>query len=349
MVTDLLSTHTYDWDICIDDECPVHYQGTVAGSMDDVGILLENLSSGRHKIMITPHGDPFPGWGNAFGHSLLAGTLSGSNSLENCKKIISVDAPLTTMAFAPKTTESTTSASYMFAFIFCYCQNLKTSVKIIDTYKLPATITDLSSFLCATHAISNAMIKEPIDLSGLAVWLNNNNSITDISSFLYQTHSGNTALEKPIDITPLAGWFSNNTSITTIEYFINSTYEDNIAMTAPVDLTPLRNWFAANRQINAETAFGYIHKNNPALKLTGQKIFPNWLKSMKNTNGNPIIIENQVYSVLYQAFYLDAAQTGDTGEPQFEDGSVLSSMGTPPSNIYTYTNRTGITVSSNWK
>jgi len=46
---------------------------------------------------------------------------------------------------------------------------------------------------------------------------------------------------------------------------------------------------------------------------------------------------------------MPSTKTGDTGEPRFEDGTVLSSIGAPSSNRQTFTNRFGIwAVNSNW-
>jgi hypothetical protein len=54
------------------------------------------------------------------------------------------------------------------------------------------------------------MDTEPVDLTPLAGWFSNNNSINGVSAFLYSTHYGNTALTEPVDITFLVGWFGEN-------------------------------------------------------------------------------------------------------------------------------------------
>jgi hypothetical protein len=122
-------------------------------------------------------------------------------------------------------------------------------------------------------------------------------------------------------------------------------------MKSPVSLMPLKNWFGANKEMQISYFYQIVHENNPALKLTGQTLFPNWIKTLKNTNGNsdpPHGILN-TGGTFYRTFNLDAAQTGDTGEPKFEDGSVLSSFGTGE-NLRTYTNRTGIApVNPGWQ
>jgi hypothetical protein len=114
-----------------------------------------------------------------------------------------------------------------------------------------------------------------------------------------------------LDLAPLAGWFNRNTSITNLSIFLYAT-----------------------------------HYNNSSLQLTGQTIFPNWIKTMKQDT-TPLLGVSNSFS---QMFYLSSSKADDTGEPKFEDGSVLSNLGTPNSNKWTYTGRNGISpTSTEWK
>jgi len=376
--------HTYDWDVYVDGilttDCP---SGNCTGTGSDYnapgvdGIALTGLSNGEHQIKILPHSSPTPGWGNAFGH----GGWGESNSSSNLNKLISIDAPLTTMAFSPKTTESTTNAERMFALMFNGCPNLTTPARIIDTYKLPNTVTILSKFLSFLHS-DNKSLTAPIDLSGLSGWLNKNNSITDLpsfmigvhydnfftnpinltpisgwfdanssitdlSQFLSEIHSQNPNLTHPIDLTPVSGWFVANNSITDLSNFISEIHYWNDDMTETIDLTPLSEWFSSNRSFSYLNRFLYeTHMNNPNLTLSGQMILPNWIKTA--TQGATSIWN--VLSTFYRTFYTSTTKNGDTGEPRFQDGTVLSSLGTPTTNNQAYTNRSGITpVNTNWK
>jgi hypothetical protein len=305
--------HDYDWDITVDGQPAAggdngRFQGT--GNKTSDGISLSNLSDGDHQIRITSHGSEEPGWGNAFGHYQTID--ANANSIANMGKLISIDAPLSTLAFAPKTTESTDSAAYMFAFLFYGCTNLTTPAVIRDNYKLPATITCLSGFLSYTHV-------------------------------------DNDSLKQPIDLTPLKDWFTNNTTITNLTHFLSNTHYDNNSLTAPIDLTPLKNWFSGNRQITVSHFLYNTHYNNNSLTLSGQTIFPNWVKTIA-TN-----IQN-VQGAFERTFYLNAEKTDDSAEPQFEDNTSLSSLGNPNSmgntSKETYTNRTSITslnIGDHWK
>jgi len=101
--------HEYNWDVFVDDQ-PITDCG---GGNNCVGsgwndLVISVPTTGAHQIKILPHDGPEPGWGNAF-------SMDYNNS---AIEIITIDAPLTTMAFAPKPSESTTDASYMFAYIF---------------------------------------------------------------------------------------------------------------------------------------------------------------------------------------------------------------------------------------
>jgi len=331
--------HTYDWDIFVDGQPITDCSGGnrctgVGGSNMDISI-----PSGQHQIKILPHNDPEPGWGNAF-------------TMDSIPEIVTLDAPLTTMAFAPKPSESTTSAAYMFHCTFCSTHNLTTTATIIDTYKLPETITDLAGFLSRIHGGNggNPILTSPINLSPLSGWLSNNNSITNLGDFLWETHGQNTNLASPIDLTPISGWFSNNTSITDLQYFLSQAHWGNTYLTSSIDLTPLSGWFSDNRDFNSASYFlASTHLDNPNLTLTGQTVLPNWIKTATQ-NGTPVW--NGTYT-FYQTFYLPSAQGGDTGEPKFQDGTVLSSIGEPNSARQTYTNRTGISPLNNangrWK
>jgi hypothetical protein len=301
--------HTYDWDISVDGGAEVHYSST---SNNLNGILLNDLPDGKYQIKISPHNKPDPGWGNAFGYYTYSS--DACNAVANKQKIISVDAPLTTLAFAPKTTEDPTNASFMFAYLFSFCTNLTTPIVIKNNYKLPETITSLSFFLFQTH-FNNPNLTNPIDLSSLSGWFNSNTSITDMIGFLADTHSGNTNLESPIDLSPLSGWFSADHSISSLMGFLNST-----------------------------------HYNNRNFILDGQAIFPNWIKTLKLDDGTPI---RNVDNAFYQTFSVNPEKAGDTDEPTFEDGTPLSSMGNPSTKKGTYSGRTGITndqeIDGNWK
>ena len=278
-VTGTASTHAYNWLVYVDGQpitsCGGNNNCTGTSSTSSTpganGIALAGLGSGAHQIKILPNGTPTPGWGNAFGHYI---TTTGANTTTNKYKFISIDAPLTTMAFAPKTTESTTNASYMFAYLFSGCTNLTAGAIIIDTYKLPGTTNDLSNFLRSIH-------------------------------------QDNTSLAVPVNLAQLPDWFSPNTSIANLASFL-----------------------------------GFAHYNNTSLVLSGQRIFPNWMKTM--TQGSTSIWN--AGTSFYQTFYVPSSKAGDTGEPRFMDGTVLSSIGQPSTNRQTYTNRSGITpVYTNWK
>ncbi|MDR1562182.1 MAG: hypothetical protein LBS54_03710 [Dysgonamonadaceae bacterium] len=125
------SPHPYNWNVSVDGDEAVNYDNST-GSND--GIALTGLEAGTHQICITPHACPFTaGWGNAFGH-IGYQTTGNANTAANKQKLISIDAPLTTMAFAPESTTAT-NASSMFAYMFYDCSNLTTGAKIADTYK----------------------------------------------------------------------------------------------------------------------------------------------------------------------------------------------------------------------
>jgi len=300
--------HAYDWLVYIDDVlinntiAPGCNNGNCTGTSGTTapnanGVALTGMSATTHQIKILPNGNPTPGWGNAFGYhgSITAGT---ANVAVNKQKLISLDAPLTTMAFAPKTTESTTTAIYMFANLFYSCTNLITSATIIDTYKLPNTITDLSYFLQNTHyGNNNTNFTSPIDLVGLSGWFDNNNSITNLSYFLQNTHAINSYLSTPINLTPLSGWFNNNNSIinlssflstthsgnsrltstivlpmwsfigvTDLSSFLYGTHSGNSQLTASISLTPISGWFNANNSITNLSGFlGNTHTSNTQL------------------------------------------------------------------------------------
>ena len=554
--------HTYDWDVYVDNalttDCP---SGNCTGTSNTAtapgvnGITLTGLSSGQHQIKIVPHAAPTPGWGNAFGHYFVTG--AGANTQLNKDKLISLDSPLTTMAFAPKTSESTANASNMFANIFTDCTNLTTPATFVDTYKLPGTITNLSYFLSRIHSgdtnlttsidltplsgwfdantsitnlsdfltqahIRNSLLtpinlaplsgwfnannsitnlsafltsshtsnnlstpidlaplagwfnantsitdlsyflqgshqsnanlstsidliplsgwfaantsvtnlsnflrfthagnnlSTPINLTPIANWFNANNSITNLSDFLTDSHYSNTNLNTPINLDPLSGWFNANTSITNLSNFLSSSHgsntnlntpinlaplsswfnantsitdlsgflsrshsnnnlstpinlaplsswfnantsitnlsnflgsihQSNTNLTAPVDLIPLANWFSSGRSFTSLGILSNAHYNNPNLTLSGQTIFPDWIKTATE-NGTPIW---NVDSVFLGTFRTESTKAGDTGEPKFQDGSVLSSLGTPTTNTRTYYDRSGITpVNPNWK
>ena len=243
--------HAYDWDIFVDDQPITDCNGTnnCVGFGGDDGIAISLPTTGQHQIKILPHDVPTPGWGNAFG--------SGENP-----EGITIDAPLTTMAFAPKPSESTTSADRMFIDVFYGWTNLTTPAVIIDTYKLPDTITDLNRFLFSAHG-ENTSLTDPVDLTGLAGWLSNNDSITDMSGFLEETHYGNTQLTTTVDLTPVSGWFHGNNSIEYLEDFLSGVHLANHELTAPINLAPLSGWFNNNTSIEELGGFlNATHSDN---------------------------------------------------------------------------------------
>jgi hypothetical protein len=305
--------HDYDWYVtvdglpttatnCTDGNC------TGTSAPNSVGIQLSGLSTDKdHQIRITPYGDEEPGWGNAFGYHYED---AGASANVNKQKLISIDAPLSTLAFAPKTTESTTSAACMFASMFNGCSNLTKPAVIRNNYKLPEMITDLSFFLAVIH--------------------NNNTSLT-----------------QPIDLTPLKDWFKGNSTIN-LSNFLFCTHLENASLMQPIDLTPLKDWFKGNSTINLSNFLYGTHADNTSLKLSGQIIFPNWVKTIKQGT-TPI----QNTDAFIATFSLLTPQGGDTGEPRFEDGTTLSSLGNPSTRKGTYEGRTYFTndasIGDNWK
>ncbi|MDR1563164.1 MAG: hypothetical protein LBS54_08830 [Dysgonamonadaceae bacterium] len=379
--------HAYDWNVSVDGGAAV--RKTRGTTTDHNGIALTIPKAGPHQIRITPYNSSEPGWGNAFGHAVSGGD---ANSTANKQKLISIDAPLTTKAFAPT---NTFDATGMFAWMFYNCTNLTTPAKIVDTYKLPETVTRLSNFLANMH-YGNSSLTSPIDLSGLEGWFSNNQKITQLSNFLGGTHSGNISddtkinLTSPIDLSPLSGWFNGNTSIEQLANFLANTHNNNTSLTSPINLSPLSGWFNGNTSITDLSSFLYYthcgntfltspidirplsgwfnenrsmtllssflsmtHHNNTSLILKGQKIFPNWIKTLKKTDATEIKDVEQAFS---RMFYLNSSQSGDTAEPEFEDSSdgktKLSDLGNPSGRKYTYQNRTVITnlgIGANWK
>jgi hypothetical protein len=273
--------HAYDWNVTVDGVPVTSSNATTStspcnngncvgtsgtGSTTSDGIALAGLSGGQHQIRITPHATAVPGWGNAFGHYNIGS--NGANATANKQKFIAIDASLTTGAFAPKTTESTANVSYMFANLFYGCSSLTTTATLMDTYKLPSSITGLSSFLYGIHG-GNSQLTNPIDLTPLSGWFNNNSSITNLSSFLYLTHSDNSQLTNPIDLTPLSDWFNNNSSITNLSYFLYGIHAGNSQLTNPIDLTPLTDWFNDNSSMISLNSFLHVtHSGNTSLTTT---------------------------------------------------------------------------------
>jgi hypothetical protein len=92
-----------------------------------------------------------------------------------------------------------------------------------------------------------------------------------------------------------------------------------------------------------------MHYGNSKLNLTGQKIFPNWIKTLK-VYGSSVVLASQAFQ---ETFLCGSAKSDDTAEPAFEDGTPLSSIGEPNNARNTYKNRTGITPQNNgnnyWK
>jgi len=335
-------THEYDWDIFVNNQPITDCNGSnycTGAGWDDITIT--NLPTGEHQIKILPHTEPEPGWGNAFGFYWGDGAVD----------IVAIDAPLTTMAFAPKPSQSTTSASGIFAYMFGGASNLVTPATFKDTYKLPDTIIYIDNFMCGIH-YGNTKLANPIDLSGLSGWLINNNTIIDFD-FLYEVHSGNTQLTTPIDLSPLAGWFKNNHSIKYLGVFLGDAHAHNLQLTSPIDLSPLENWFDDSRSFDYINGFlSTTHINNPNLTLSGQKILPDWIKTATSYDSfnNQVPIWNTP-AAFDRTFYLLSPQSGDEEEIKFMDGTKLSELGTPTwSNTETYTNRTDIKpVNDNWQ
>ncbi|MDL2327467.1 hypothetical protein LJC64_02245 [Ruminococcaceae bacterium OttesenSCG-928-A11] len=419
--------HTYNWDVYVDGYLTSACSGgnctgtSGTGLPGAAGIVLTNLSNNQHQILIVPHDDPIPGWGNAFGYY---NNTSGANTDVNKNKLVSLDAPLTTMAFAPKTTESSTNASYMFAYTFSGCINQVNTIVVIDTYKLPDTIINLSLFMAYVHS-GNQSISSPIDLTPLTNWLNNNNSIKEMSMFFYSSHSGNPNIQSPIDLNPISGWFNHNNSIVNLTDFFRSVHASNTNIRSPIDLAPISDWFDSNNSVveingffkdshsnninlqypislhpisdwfnyntsiysishffsgthynntslqlpidftqlskwflpNRLIPYHYVtlsdflyrtHYNNTSLVLNNQRLLPSWMKTLTNQNNMKYVWNTN--NSFYRTFYMSDNKDGDTGEIRFEDGTVLSSVGTPETNREIYTNRSGIApVNSNWK
>jgi len=199
-------------------------------------------------------------------------------------------------------------------------------------------------FLGGTHE-GNTQLTKPINLTPLANWLNNNKTVYSLSSFLERTHS-NSYLTKPIDLTPISNWFADNTAMDSLGYFLEETHSYNPQITEPIDLTPLSNWFNTYKPPSHPSFMYRTHYNITSnLNLTGQTIFPDWVKwimiiagDMENADEN----SNCPSFFFCQTFYVETTKTNDTGEPKFEDGSVLSDIGEPDMNRQTYTGRTGI-------
>jgi len=296
IVTGASSVHAYNWLVYVDNiltnNCP---SGNCSGTSSTTtpganGIALTGMNNGLHQIKIIPNGEATPGWGNAFGHQ--GSTTGTANTAANKNKIISLDAPITTMAFAPKTTESAVNASYMFANIFNSCSNLTTPATIADTYKLPNTITNLSSFLAGAH-IGNLLLTYPVDLTLLNNWLSNDNRINNLSSFLSATHYWNFELTNPINLSPIANWFNANNSITDLSYFLYDIHDANELLTNPINLSPIANWFNANSSIiNLESFLSRTHYINPQLtKPLDLAPLKNWF-----VNNNGITVLNNFLS-----------------------------------------------------
>ncbi|MDR1562689.1 MAG: hypothetical protein LBS54_06360 [Dysgonamonadaceae bacterium] len=341
--------HAYDWNVSVDGGAAVR-KTRDASTEDHNGIPITIPKAGTHQIRITPADTPAPGWGNAFGYK--SDNTGNANTAANKDKLISINAPLTTMAFAPEEEEGNTSASNMFNSIFRGCTNLTTGAKIVDTYKLPPTVTDLSYFLANTH-YGNTKLETPIDLSGLEGWLSNNTTIMNLDRFLFSTHQDNTTLKDPIYLAPLKDWFSNNNKITIMSRFFSWTHKGNTALEAPINLTHLSGWFSDNTTImNLDRFLSNTHNNNISINLTGQIIFPNWIKTLTQEGTTPI---KDVDGAFLDMFSCEEEKNGDTGEPQFEDDTdpitslivKLSDLGNPSSGKNTYKNRTGITSNTN--
>ncbi|MDR0398085.1 MAG: hypothetical protein LBH36_02805 [Candidatus Nomurabacteria bacterium] len=421
--------HVYDWDVevdnqpvtasnaatlsgpCVDGNC----KGTSGITLPNAdGIALTNLTNGQHQIKITAHeGASLPGWGNAFGHpSVVVGV---ANAAVNRAKLISIDAPLTTLAFAPKTSESTTNASLMFSDIFRDCINLTAPATFLGNYVLPSTITNLSYFLVGTHfgntgltqpidltpfkdwfsgnenitnlghflvslhggdsglarpidftplkdwftsnqsiiSLSNFLgsvhsgnsnLAQPIDLTPFKNWFKDNESINNLDGFLYGTHSSNTGLTRPIDLTPLEDWLKNNESVTNLGGFLYNTHSSNTGLTQPINLIPLKDWFKDNESVtNLSHFLNSTHGDNTNLVLNGQTIFPNWIKTIKQSTTPVYEVSNSFYRMFY------GTKTDNSVEPTFEDDTPLSSIGTPNSDRQTYYGTNITPVNSNWK
>ena len=298
------SSHAYDWLVYVDgvltSDCPsgncigISHSSNTSVVPGVNGILLTGLSNGIHQIKIFPNGTPTPGWGNAFGHY---SNTTGANANANKQKLVSIDAPLTTMTFAPKTSESTTDARYMFGFLFYGATNLTTPATMIDTYKLPSTITKLPEFLSNIHRF-NSQLTTPINLSALSGWLKANNTIQDLSDFLYCAHCDNTQLATPINLSPISGWFNANTSITRLNSFLATVHYNNTQLTNTIDLAPLSNWFYHNNTMTYMWFFlGGVHERNVRLtKTIDLTPLTNWFYH----NNSIVDLQEFLYSVHFR-------------------------------------------------
>jgi hypothetical protein len=336
--------HTYDWNISVDGGTAVPYIGTGG---DGAGITLSDLTSGDHQIRITPREDAAPGWGNAFGHY---SSTTDANAQTNKDKLISINAPLTTLAFSCKTTDPTVASSLfnMFAYLFYGCTSLTEPAVLKDTYIFPRTVTNFGNFFYATY-YGCTSLKKPQDFTPLSGWYHPESQIKAMSNVLAWTHMLCTSLEYPIDVTPFSGWIkAGHTNINNMQGMFHSTYDGCTSLEDPSDFTPLSGWFPSSHIMSMfSTNFYRTHYGNTKLKLTGQTVFPDWLKTMRNSTGNFVYSSGQN---LYMMFELQSPQGGDTGEPKFQNGTVLSSAGTPSSPMRVYRNRTDIVpVNYNWK
>ncbi|MDR1562319.1 MAG: hypothetical protein LBS54_04435 [Dysgonamonadaceae bacterium] len=100
---------------------------------------------------------------------------------------------------------------------------------------------------------------------------------------------------------------------------------------------------------NLNNFLAHTHQYSPSLKLEGQKIFPNWIKTLKQGTTTPI---QEINRSFYRMFYCSTPPfASDTSEPKFQDNTVLSSLGPPlnPPNKQTYTGRSGFDpINTGW-
>jgi cell division protein FtsL len=329
----------YDWQVSVDGSSSVryycdekkYYSENVDGKAnycDKQSIKLSGLSSGNHKIVITPTNGPTPSWGFMFGFDLKDST-EAANIQENKDKIISVDAPLTTMAFFPGIYDGE-KVKYMFSKTFYECRNLINGVVLANTYSLPNKVTELNDFMSGLHAY-NESLETPIDLSLMSGFIGKDNKIESLESFMYDAYYDNYHLIKGMDLSSIEDWFLKNTTVKNLRGFMAGLHQNNYQLIDPTNFLPLKDWFFEGTPIegkendlsNYSTGFSsfmsHTYDGCSSLFDLAQITFPNWIKHfIFKYPGSVDIMEN--------IFVQLNAQEKTISEPKWEDGSVLSSI-----------------------
>ncbi len=339
---------SYDWNVAVDGQTPVRYTRE-RNSSNKQGIKLSGLTLGEHKIVITPFNEPSIGWGNVFG---FAFTSAGSDAdvQTNKNKVLRLDAPLTTLAFAPKVDEGDQNIySNFFAYTFSGCTYLTTGAALANTYSLPSNVTKINSFAKNIH-YENESLETPLDLSLMSAWLNKNNQLTEFSYFLSASHFQNFHLVNGVDLTPISNWFENNTSIKVFDNFMLTTYSFSYQLSQPTSLLALSAWF--NSSSNLESLYYFMSetysKNNSLFDLK-KIVLPNWIKFYAEKNNL------NLHNAFYNAFEQNYIDQETLSEPVFEDGSTLSSVTLNDSSsgrkfgLYAYAGRCGLKIAQNSK